>query len=204
MAGQGQDRLNRSPRVGRELAERIADVMAAGGAGWWIGEVPNSARHQWSRPARLGIPRPWFRISNGMPEPVPSPHPEHVLSPPLALAIESGHPLAFGQLGAHDRAQGNRLYAAALRDILGLDLEAIAEACGYGFIAATDANAQRQARDAVSRGRQNLHRLGAWPWLHFSEDGRPPRTWRSEELPSEAADRFERWEGRGITVRFAA
>jgi len=99
-----------------------------------------------------------------------------VLSPRytrLALALQTGHPDAYEELGTQDRIAGRRLYAAALRDVVGLSREEVAEACAY-----TDdggAEVRRQIRPA----RKLWHRLGAWPWVCF-KDGKPPNRWRQD------------------------
>lgn len=95
-----------------------------------------------------------------------------VLRHRLALALESDHQLAFERLQEHDRAELARLRAAALRDVLGLRYEEIADACGYADV--------RTARRAVPSGRKLWCGLGAWPWWQFrADEGRPPAAWRS-------------------------
>jgi len=181
--GRGEDRRSQPPlQVGPELSEWIAGALGSR-PGWWIGEVPNVA-------SRLGVPRASaIRFTGGEIELWPPYElPEYVVSPALALALETNSALGFGQLSTHDRAAGNRLYAAALRDILGLGLTAVADACGYEGV-----DREGTAKKACARGRKDWQRMGAWPWFHFEPGGLPPRLWRSTSLPRALEAPLSNW-----------
>lgn len=106
----------------------------------------------------------------------------------LALALDTQHELAYNELRDHDLAEWKRLWAAALRDLLGLDHERIADECGYS------SDDERTARRAVSEGRRLWAQLAAWPWYFWcNDDGRPPRAWRSVGGGPRLDAAFETW-----------
>jgi hypothetical protein len=156
---------------GPKLAALIDSAICRDRPGCWIGRLPGSDR-------RLGVPnvRAVRFTESG----------RHKLSPPvesllavlphrLVLVLESWDPVAFQQLRPQDHSAGRRLYAAALRDILGLPKEEVAKQCGYGG----EDLGMRKAREAISRGRKLWSRVGAWPWWYFEPAGQPPRNWHA-------------------------
>jgi hypothetical protein len=151
---------------GVELAHRIRSALNQGRPGWWVGAIPGTR-------LALGVPRATFiRADRGADLRPPVKPLEAVLPPRLGLALQAQSGLTYEQLTTKDRAVGNRLYAAALRDLLGLDYEAIADACAY-----VGDKRERTARRAVQVARRLWHEVGAWPWFHFAAPGRPPSGW---------------------------
>ena len=106
----------------------------------------------------------------------------------LALGVPRATLHRYEELTTNDRVAGNRFYAAALRDLLGLDYEAIAYACGY----AGDTR-ERTARRAVQVGRRLWHEVGAWPWFYFAAPGRPPSGWSRHGGSSQLDATFWTW-----------
>lgn len=154
---------------GVELAHRIRSALNQGRPGCWVGLIPGTR-------LALGVPRApfiryWKAGRGGDLRPRVKPL-EAVLPRRLGLALQAESSLAYEQLTTDDRAAGNRLYAAALRDLLGLDYESIADACAY----AGDKR-ERTARREIQVARRLWHEVGAWPWFHFDAPGRPPSGW---------------------------
>lgn len=153
-----------------------------------VGAMPDSQAH-------LYVPRPPWRFTGRsvapgvwrVDDPIPTPDFEG-LSPRLAVALETRHRLALAQLSTHDLATGNRLYAAALRDIVRLEDEEIADVCCWA-----GNHAARTARDAYREGRQVWRRLAAWPWLEFASDAHPPSSWRQGDMPRKLTRSLETW-----------
>jgi hypothetical protein len=108
--------------------------------------------------------------------------PHLVLPHRLAVAIQATeYPFAFELLQPHDRSAGRRLYAAALRDILGIRRRDVAAACGLSL---------RETDDAISRAREDWSQLRGWPWWYFDDrGGKPPDDWhqRGGSAPVNAA-----------------
>ena len=103
----------------------------------------------------------------------------------LAIALASGYGAAYDQLTPGDRKFGRRLYAAALRDILGLKWKTIADLCEY-----RDAySAQHRAAEARPVWRE----IGAWPWSCFPARGVPPTTWAPVGGGSTLREAFAAW-----------
>jgi hypothetical protein len=155
---------------GIELAHRIGSGLRQGRPGCWIGPIPGTR-------SGLGVPRAhlvrfWPSGGGGDLFP-PAKRLEELLPRRLALYVATEHPLAWEQLTPGDQTARKHLYAAALRDILGLSPEAVATACEYG-----GDNAKRTARREVSKARMRWAQLGAWPWFHFGPAGEPPDAWR--------------------------
>jgi hypothetical protein len=129
---------------GIELAHRIRSALNQGRPGCWVGPIPRTR-------LALGVPRATFIR--------------------YWKAGRSGD-LSPRVKTLNDRTAGTAWYAAALRDLLGLNYEAIADACAY----AGDKR-ERTARREVQVGRRLWHEAGAWPWFHFAAPGRPPSGW---------------------------
>jgi hypothetical protein len=170
---------------GVELAHRIHSALNQGRPGCWVGAIPGTG-------LPLGVPRAtfiryWKADRGGGLHPPVKPL-EAVLPPRLALALQAESGLADQQLTTIDRAVGNRLYAAALRDLLGLDYEAIADACAYA-----DDKRERTARRAVQVARRLWHEVGAWPWFHFAAPGQPPSGWAKRGGSSQLDATFWTW-----------
>jgi hypothetical protein len=162
---------------GPELAQKIALGLRRGRPGYWIGKVPGSDRP-------LGIPKATtirFTPAGKHDFCPPVESPLAVLPHSLVLALETQDPIAFQQLGKNNYDLGRYLYAAALRDILGLTEEEIAEPLGFGG----EDSLERSARRVVSQGRKLWFRVGAWPWWYFEPAGsrpagRPPDRWLAD------------------------
>lgn len=167
------------PVPGLELAKWIAANANAGRRAWQIGPIPGL-------PFQLFAPRPPVRYRGG--ELLPSAAPlEGMLPRRLAIALETMHPLAFEELRDQDLAAGKRLHAAALRDVVGLSEEEVADACGFA-----GANATRTAREAVSAARPIWRAMAAWPWLEM-EGGKPPADWRKTPFEPRFARSLQSW-----------
>lgn len=155
---------------GLELARHIEGAIRRGRPGCWIGPVPGTR-------LPLGVPKAreirFWKRGDGGELFVPVKPLEAVLRPRLGLALAAESSYGYGQLTATDRAEAKRLYAAALYDLLGLDYDAIANACDY-----RGDHREREARREIARARKLWHQLGGWPWFHY-DAGEPPREeWR--------------------------
>lgn len=147
----------------------------------------------------LGVPHAHaVRLREGGAELWPPTEPiETVLPPRLALALQTQHPWTATLLTPDDLAKGKQLFAAALRDILGLEEDGVAEHCGYDG----EDSGVRAARGAVSKGRKLWHQMAAWPWWYFAPSGRPPDGWRQHGAEAVSDTAFEIWRTGRVSVR---
>lgn len=164
---------------GPDLAATISDGLNDGRPGVFIGAVRGSD-------SGLGVPRASLR-PNGPGRfdfyPGKSPWSVPSIPPKLAVFLETGHQGAMWRAGAHEVTAGRRLYAAALRDILGMSEEEVAESCAWN---------ERTTRRAIEKARPLWHELGGWPWCCFAA-GALPRDWRSSELDWPVQRVFNAW-----------
>jgi hypothetical protein len=102
---------------------------------------------------------------------------------PALVAMRYDDPEAWALAISDERGRSalRKLTAAALRDLLGLGLEEIAERLGYAD--------ERSARRAAAAGRMLWPQLGAWPWWR-SEPGALPHEWWRDEA---TAERLFKW-----------
>ena len=171
----GQD-VGKSPlRPGDSLRGRIAECRENGRKVWRLG--PYVA----PRIENIAVRRP----EDGEP----------ILYRPLAvdldhrayfrhralLWLETGEPLAFKQLQAHDHAQLRRLAATVARDLHGALYNEIPM---YSD--------EKTARERIKEGRELWHRLCAWPWCYWPE-GEEPDGWQKHGASTELAAAFETW-----------
>jgi hypothetical protein len=170
---------------GLALVADAAAMYRSGRPGWKIGGLPDSGEPlvvpEGILSMRQGSGVDFFAVKES---------PETFLPTRLAVALRTREPTAQGvyeSLTEQDRVAGRRLYAAALRDIAGLDDDAIATAGGHEC-----SNADRAARRDYEAGREFWNRLGGWPWLYF-QGGKPPDNWWTTSADQRLAKAYTAW-----------
>ena len=176
------------PQPGEELALRIDRACRADRPGWQISAIPpdRDRGRVWAPSLRI------VRFDENNAEVCPEVEPlEAVLPAGLALLLETRHRLAWNALGRRDLAVGRFLQAAALRDLLNLQIASkrtdatVAAVCGY--------DNERHTHRALEHGRDLWRRLGAWPWWYFDR-GKPPENWEAGTYSSVLRRAFLTWE----------